>query len=72
MTKSQMTKSQMMAALKKMGIQDAVQVVYCNVLNCYEIRVDYENLCKSGYVRTREMVVKKAEQWYCDLIAASY
>ena len=67
-----MTKSQMIATLKKMMIQDAVEAVYCNVLKCYELRVYYNGQCKRGHARSREMVVAKAEQWYCDLVAASY
>jgi hypothetical protein len=67
-----MSKTQMIAALKKMQIADAVDVTYCNVLKSYEVKVWLNDRCKRGNARTRESAVAKSEQWYCELIAESY
>jgi hypothetical protein len=67
-----MSKTQMIAALKKMQIADAVDVTYCNVLKSYELKVYFNDRCIRGNVRTRAAVVAKAEQWYCDLVSRSY
>ena len=62
----------MIAKLKKMQIADAVEVAYCNVLKSYELKVWLNEKCIKGKARTRESVVEKAEQWYCELISRSY
>jgi len=69
---AKMTKTQMIAKLQKMQIADAVDVTYCNVLKSYELKVWLNEKCINGKAKTRESVVKKAEQWYCELISRSY
>ena len=62
----------MIAKLQKMQIADAVDVTYCNVLKSYELKVWLNEKCINGKAKTRESVVKNAEQWYCELISRSY